>query len=179
MIIFDTETTGLHKPESIPLNQQPEIIEFGMLRLDDDLAEVGQLWFLCRPKIWWPLPPEIPKITGITDEMLQEEKPFSFYVPQIRQFARSEEVWASHNAPFDRGMLLFELRRLDMVTKFPWPDRHICTVETTFQIKGRRMKMEELYTYLFGRPANQTHRAIDDCRQLAEIVRELRKRDMM
>jgi inhibitor of KinA sporulation pathway (predicted exonuclease) len=35
------------------------------------------------------------------------------------------------------------------------------------------MKMEEVYEHLFGEKANQTHRAMDDVKQLLRIFRQL------
>ena len=35
MIIFDTETTDLVKPGLVPLEDQPHIIEFAGIKLDD------------------------------------------------------------------------------------------------------------------------------------------------
>lgn len=46
-IVFDTETTGLLKPESAPLSEQPQIIEFAGIKVDfDTLEEIDRLEFL-------------------------------------------------------------------------------------------------------------------------------------
>ena len=75
MIVFDLETTGLPKAEGSDLDIQPKIIEFGAIKIDDDeFKEVDRFEFLCNPG--HELDPKITKITGITDEMLKDPKPF-------------------------------------------------------------------------------------------------------
>lgn len=181
MILFDTETTGLVEPMATPLSKQPHIIEFAAIRLDDRTLEEDDpedyVHFLCKPPI--PLPEIITKITGLTDKDLAGEKPFAAYYPDLCQFFFGEEKICAHNLPFDRSLLTFELMRMDRLTQFPWPYKHICTVDCSLSIKGRRMKQEELYLMATGKPADQTHRALDDVRQLAEVVRWLRTKDLI
>ena len=49
MIVFDLETTGLPKAEGSDLDMQPRIIEFGAIKVDDNLEEVDRLEFFCNP----------------------------------------------------------------------------------------------------------------------------------
>ncbi|MFA5604163.1 MAG: 3'-5' exonuclease [Bacilli bacterium] len=178
MILLDTETTGLVQPAPVPLSQQPYIIEFAALKLNNDsLEEEGHVHFLCKPPV--QLTEEIVKITGITDKDLADKKPFVSHLGQLLKFFLGESVLVAHNLPFDRSLVTFELTRLSRVNMFPWPPEHICTAEITNDIKGHRLKQEQLYEMATGHPANQTHRALDDVRQLAEIVRWLRTQDRM
>ena len=84
MIVFDVETTGLPKAEGSDLDMQPQIIEFGAIKLDDDLKEIDRIEFFCNPN--QPLPAVIKKITGITDDQLKDEKPFVAYYQQLCEF---------------------------------------------------------------------------------------------
>ena len=43
MIVFDLETTGLPKAEGADLDLQPRITEFGAVKLDEELNEIGTL----------------------------------------------------------------------------------------------------------------------------------------
>lgn len=174
MIIYDTETTGLIGHLSAPLVTQPEIIEIGAVRLHDEtLEETARMSVLVRPSRR-PIPDKITEITGIKDADLDGKPSFALVLPEMMNFFLGERTSVCHNAPFDMGMLLLELRRLDRVTKFPWPMNQLCTVELSMDLKGRRMRQEELYEHYMGKPAGQTHRALDDVRQLAEIVRHMR-----
>lgn len=180
MILIDNETTGLKEVSTVPLEQQPRIIEFAALRLDDKtLKETGALHFMIHPGKGISLSDEIVKITGITDSDLKGQPPFAGRYQAIVDFFLGERTLVAHNLPFDRDVLAMELMRLGRPYQFPWPPVHICTVELTQGITGKYMKQEDLYQHFFGRPANQTHRALDDVRQLAEIVRRLRKEKMI
>jgi DNA polymerase III epsilon subunit-like protein len=174
MIILDTETTGLPGTVALPEEQQPEIIEFAALKLDDEtLEEVDSVHFMCKPRIL-PLDPIITKITGIRTEDLMGKPAFVSMLKPIVRLFRGETHLVAHNLPFDRDILWFELKRLGHDLRFPWPWEHCCTAELTSDILGKPMKQEVLYEHATGKKANQTHRALDDCRQLAEIVRWMR-----
>ena len=103
MIVFDLETTGLPKAEGADLDLQPRITEFGAVKLDDDLNEIGVLEFMCNPGI--PLDPQITKITGITDEELANKKPFVAMLDEVCDFFLGERTLVAHNLPFDRTVL--------------------------------------------------------------------------
>lgn len=176
MIIFDTETTGLPGVSALPEDKQPEIIEFGALKLNDDtLEEEDELHFMAKPKLVPKLDPVITKITGITWFDLKDKAPFVRHIPEVTDFFLGERKLVAHNLPFDRDLMLFELRRVGREYMFPWPPQHLCTVELTHDLQGKPSKQEWLYEHYMGKPAGQTHRALDDCRQLADIVRAMRK----
>lgn len=175
-IIFDTETTGLLKPAAIPLEQQPKIIELGALKVDGDKI-IGELSQLIDPEE--PLTAIITKITGIKDEDLADKPPFYEYFPLLVDFFEGTDMLICHNAFFDTGMLKNEISRLSFETsnenvrcaiKFPWPAETICTVQEYKALLGKWPKMTELYEKIIGKPLAQTHRALDDCKALHEIL---------
>jgi DNA polymerase III epsilon subunit-like protein len=169
VIVLDTETTGLIKSKSLPIDQQPHIIEFAAVKLDDQLELRGGLSFKCNPGI--PLDKIITEITGLKDEDLKNEPPFSAHFPKLADFFLGEREMVAHNCSYDRDMIYLELTRVAAVTKFPWPPVHICTVEATAHLEGHRLKMTELYARAMGRPLAQKHRALDDVLALVDIVR--------
>lgn len=198
MIIFDTETTGLPLADSASLKKQPKIIEFAGLKVnyhlinhdisDEDFVEsmdsfisgkeVGNKYdiferfeFLCNPGE--PLEPIITKITGITDEDLADKDPIQAHWKDLSSFFLGETSMVAHNLPFDLKIMKFEAMRMNKLTAFPWPMRHICTVESTFEIKGARMKLGDLYKHLFDEEMQGWHRAMSDVRNLARITNEL------
>ena len=177
MIFFDTETTGLVLPAPARLEDQPQIIELGAIKLDSDLNKVDELSFMCNPGV--PLPPIITKITGIRDSDLKGKEPFKHHLPKVVEFFKGDDVLCAHNAAFDTNLLYFELLRAGMEKKFPWPTQHICTVEHTMHIKKRRMKLEQLHKFLFNEDPQQTHRAIGDVELLIKVYKELVNRELM
>ena len=166
IIIFDVETTGLPKPSLVPLDKQPYIIEFGALRVVNgkvtkkfnQLIDPG-----CK------LPEKITKITGITDADLVGQPSFEVVLPDIIKLFRGADILIAHNAPFDTSLLKFELQRLEY-TKFPWPKQIICTVQEYRTLIGKWPKLTELYANIMGKELAQTHRALDDCIALHEIL---------
>ena len=169
MIIFDLETTGLPKAEGSDLILQPKIIEFGAVKLDGDFHETDKLEFFVNPGM--QLDPKITKITGITDDMLKDEKPFIAYYKILAEWFCGEKILVAHNLPFDRKVLRFELERYDKLTKFPWPYDHICTVEVGESVWGKKRKLGEIYSEITGKEHKGAHRSIADVRATAEIVR--------
>ena len=176
MILLDTETTGLPGVSALPVDKQPEIIEFAALKLDEiTLEERASFIFKCRPKLVEMLDPVITKITGITWAMIKDQHTFVHYIQDLTDFFLGERTLVAHNLPFDRDMLRFELKRIGREIMFPWPPEHRCTVELTHDIQGKPSKQEWLFEHYTGKKANQTHRALDDVRQLATVVRYMRE----
>ncbi len=165
-VIFDTETTGLPFHRNAKLELQPRIIEFGGLAINEHGEELATLNLIMDPK--QPLEAIITKITGLTDDDLKGKPTFAEVLPQIQQLFEGADVVVAHNLPFDKSLIDFEMQRIGL--EFVWPQIQLCTVQETLPEWGRRAKLLELYEKVTGVPLAQTHRALDDCRALAEIV---------
>jgi len=173
MIIFDTETTGLLMPEVADLAAQPHIIEIAMVKLDDDYEEVDRYEALLKPPV--PIDEELHKrISGLTTADLADACTFLDLYGELVDFFLGERIVIAHNLDFDKNMLVNELRRIGKEFAFPYPARQLCTVVESKHIKGRRMKMTELYEHLFKQPLKQKHRAMADVEALVEIVKKMR-----
>ena len=168
LIVFDLETTGLPKAEGSDLDMQPKIIEFGAIKLTEELIEVDRLEFFCNPKHL--LDPKITKITGITDDMLKDEKPFIAHLDRLNEFFLGTKRMFAHNLGFDRKILKFELERLDKVTSFPWPYEHTCTVEVGQRVWGKMRKLGDIYEELFEEKITGAHRSINDVEATLRII---------
>lgn len=168
IIVYDTETTGLTLHPSAEVRKQPRIIEFACAILDpEDGAVVETAEMLIHPEC--QLPPEIIKITGITDDDLVGALPFKAHLGQLKRLFSGCDTVMSHNLPFDKAMLFNELARIEC-EGFPWPSREICTVGLYKDGWGRNPKLKELYAAVQGKPLAQTHRALDDVKALVEII---------
>lgn len=179
IIVFDTETTGLIKPKLRRLSDQPFIIEYCFKKYEYDyefplcsmlsekvFANTDQISGFLKPPM--PLPKVITKITGIADNDLVDAPKFIDRVDEITDFFLGADILVAHNLPFDRSMLANELLRLDKVLNFPWPPRHICTVQETLSIKGYRLSLAKLYAHLFDGETFDAHRAKDDVDALSK-----------
>lgn len=175
MIVFDTETTGLPKPEGVPLEQHPQIIEYAGIKLHDEtLEEIDRIEFLANPGV--TLPDIIVKITHITDELLRGVPSFGASFKKLADFHLGERCFVAHNVSFDRYMLTLELRRLNKLNWFPWPPEHKCTVESSKHLfDGKFPKLGALHAHFFGSEHEEAHRAMPDVEALVRCVRELRK----
>lgn len=166
-LIFDTETTGLPAPTAADLKSQPRIIELALVEIvSGEITREGS-WLINPGQ---SLSAEITKITGLTDDDLKGAPQFASALGEISEWFLGAYGLIAHNLPFDLTMLVNELRHLGKEFAFPYPPQQICTVATFEHLKGRRMKMTELYQEVIGRELKQTHRALDDARALAEIV---------
>jgi len=173
MIIFDTETTDLLKPESADLSWQPHVVEIAMLKLDDGFNELDAYEALVKPGI--PLDEEVHKnITKLTNEKLEGCPTFLELYAELADFFLGERTLIAHNLTFDLGVLTTELRRINKEAAFPYPPQQICTVNLTKHIKGKRLRLVDLYELKIGKKLKQTHRAMDDVRALAEIVTKMK-----
>lgn len=176
MILFDTETTGLPIPLAAPVAKQPFIIDICAIRLNDKtLVEEACYNELVNTPGRPPISAEITKITGITEEMLKGKLPFASHVNSLVGLWIGERHSVAHNHDFDATLLTFELTRLGLLTRFPWAPNRICTVEANYYLQNKRLKMGDLFKIATGRDLAGAHRAINDVRGLAEIVRWMRK----
>lgn len=178
-IIFDTETTGLRLAQIVNINQQPKIIEFAAIKIDDNtLEEIERLEFFVNPQEI--ISAEITKLTGIKQSDLVDAKPFLHHFPALVKFFFGEKYVVAHNVDFDINMLKFELIRANRLTQFPFCPIHICTANQTMKLRGFRQSLGGLYEYLFERPMSKNaHRAMNDVEALTDIFRELVRKQII
>lgn len=178
MIIFDTETTGIFNAKDAPLRTLPKIIELYAKKVDDTTLEmVDELDLLIDPQEL--ITEEITNITSITNEMLKGKGNFASHFPRISDFWLGERWVCGHNATFDCDMLEIDMRRCGKISHFPWTPNRLCTVELTEHFEGRRMKLIDLHTYLFGVGFESAHRARADVDATYACVFELHKRGLI
>lgn len=173
MLLFDTETTDLLKPDIADLSAQPHIIEIALLKVDKKYKVTDQYEALLKPGAL--LDEETHKrITGLTNADLADKPLFIEIVDELAEFCLGETTLVAHNMAFDIGVLHCELRRVNREMSFPFPPTQICSVERTKHIKGHRLKLIDLYELMLKKKLKQTHRAMGDVRALLEIVKEMK-----
>ncbi len=156
-VAFDTETTGIWAPAH-------RIVEIGAIRfrLDDDRLE--RFSSLVDPER--SIPPEVIRIHGITDSMVQGAPVASTVMEQFREFC-GEAVLVAHHSLFDISFVACELQRAGM-TFGPNP------ILDTIDLHQRQTPGLRSYSLLslvehFKIAKSQEHRALAD----AEFVRQL------
>lgn len=155
-LFLDLETTGLDPAKD-------EIIEIGMVPftfgLDGRIYEVGEAFSRLRqPSI--PIPAEITRITGITDEMVAGQV---IAPSEITAFAASAVLIIAHNAAFDRK---FAERFCDVFRTKPWA----CSMSQVDWVAegfdGTKLGYLLAGCGLF----HDAHRAKDDCWAAIEVL---------
>ena len=154
-VILDTETTGLDC-------RSAEIIELGMVMFtydDAGIRDVVRVFDALRePGV--AIPPEITRITGITDEMVAGK---AIAPAAVADFIAPADLVVAHNAKFDRP---FCERFAPGFDAKAWA----CSVAevdwTSLGFEGSKL------TYLIGQCGwfHNGHRAVDDCHALLEVL---------
>lgn len=171
-MVFDTETDGLINTLAVRIERQPEVLSLYCQMVDLDTGELLQKEsFLFRPHN--PIPEDMTKIHGITNEMVKDAPPFREFAPLIRKIFREQEMCIAHNAAFDRDMIDIEMKRAGLV--LDWP-RLICTVEQTIWLQSYRLSLTNLHNELFGMDFEEKHSAAGDVTALTKCCIEMRKK---
>ncbi len=161
MIFLDLETTGLLKPGASELIFQPFITEIYAVKLNDKTFEFqSSIDTFIKPPV--PIPEHITKITGITDDTVAGAPKFIEIYQQLVDLWIGERTSVGHNVTFDLGVIWCELARCELEVRFPWTPEQICTVEKSFSLENKRLKLSDLHIYATGNPHFGAHRAKND-----------------
>ena len=172
-MVFDTETTDLITTSARTLDKQPHVIEFYGRLVDDMTGELkDELTFLCDPGV--ALSADVQRITGLKDEDLKGKPDFASQLPAVQALLAKADCVVAHNLSYDKQMLEFEAQRAKQ--PIVWPQRLICTVESTEHLCGFRLSLTALHEWLFQQAFDGAHRAKSDVLALTACYLELRKR---
>ena len=159
-VFFDLETTGL-SPRGC------RIIEMAALRVAGGGVACGSFHALIR--IEERVPYFITRLTGITDEMLEDGHSIEDAFPRFCEFVEDLPLVA-YNVSFDMGFLCVEAARQRIALR----NRAVCALSVA------RAKLPELPNHKlktvarhFGIGSDQSHRALDDCETGLRVFSEL------
>ncbi len=171
-VALDIETTGLEY-------QKEDIIEFGAVRFQNGVP-TERLSQLIRPTK--TIPENIQRITGISNEDVQEAPPFSEVVDAILQFVGSRPL-VVHNVRFDLPFLEYHVRKAKEGHLF-WDERDIQYQYFPNQ-KLDTVLLARMYFYFlpgfslnqvaqfFGIENPQAHRALADAEIAGQVFLHL------
>ncbi|MBM7854434.1 DNA polymerase-3 subunit alpha (Gram-positive type) [Desulfohalotomaculum tongense] len=156
-VVFDLETTGLHP-------RTDEIIEIGAVKMRG-LEVVDNFSTMVRPSK--PIPSEIIKLTGITDDMVRDAPGAREALAEFRKFI-GKAVLVAHNASFDVGFIRIHLaNQLNVVLDNPVLDT--MTLARTLHPKLKNHKLNTLCKE-FNVSLENHHRAVDDAAATAALL---------
>lgn len=155
-VLVDTETTGLH-------HRKDEVIEIGVVAFtfgdDGTIGDVvGVYSGLRQPSD--PIPPEITRLTGITDAMVEGQV---IDTTALNALVEPADLVIAHNAAFDRPFC-------EKLSPSFIPKAWACSVS---EIRWADLGFEgNKLGYLVGQSGyfHEGHRATDDCHALLEVL---------
>lgn len=183
-LIFDTETTGLALFNH-PLNdpKQPRLVSLAAILVDDKLEIVDQLYCLVKPSRF-EIPTEATNVHGITTEQALKEGLFiNDVIGSFGYLLEQADELIGHNLKFDKHIMSVEMvlsilgkgmeKKLNSI-------HSTCTMLTTTSIcklPGKRglkwPKLEEAYTYCFGKTFKDAHNSKNDAMATLEVYKWL------
>lgn len=163
-VCFDLETTGL-------LKDNPRITELGAVRVRNGKVS-GTYGQLVNPGI--PIPAKVTRLTGIDDAMVAGSPTIAQALPGFLEFC-GNDILIGHNINrFDVPVIQQEAQRSGITL------REYRTIDTLplSQALCPDLKNHSVATLIqaFGIATTESHRAVDDAMQTAQIYEELRKR---
>lgn len=156
-VVVDIETTGGN-------NSYNRITEIGMVKLVAG-EEVERFQTLINPQR--RIPANITRLTGISDEMVQNAPVFAQVADIIAAFTE-DAVFVAHNVNFDYGFIKQEFARLERDFRHP----KMCTVrEMRRTHPGLPSYSLANLTKHFEIEMEQHHRALSDAKAAAELLK--------
>ncbi len=157
--IIDIETTG-------GTSKRDKITEIGVVVTDGEKV-IDSFHSLVNPER--TIPPHITRITGITDDMV-EDAPFFYEIAKDLVQITENTIFVAHNVRFDYGFIKEEFGRLG----YTFTKRQLCTVRLS------RKAFPGLKSYSLGNlikhfdiPVNARHRALEDAQATAIIFHKI------
>lgn len=163
-VVFDIETTGLSK-------ETESITEIGAVKVVDGKI-IDRFSTFVNPER--PIPAEITKLTGITNEMVADAPVITEILPKFLEFCQ-DAVLVAHNANFDTGFIRLNAeRKCGIEVKNTVLDTLELSRALLPELKKHKLDIvcEQLGVSLEGH-----HRAVNDAEATAEVF--LRFIDML
>ena len=156
MVVFDIETTGLSVLNCM-------ITEIGAVKIKGGQV-LDRFNTFVNPEV--PIPEEIVKLTGITDEMVADAPLYPEALQAFLSFV-GDDMLIAHNANFDIGFI----RHFAEQAGFPFGNTYMDTLALSRFLNPelKSHKLDVLAKYFELGQFNH-HRACDDAEMLAHIV---------
>lgn len=163
-IIFDIETIGLQKETGQIIELAAiEVKNWKIVKEYDQLINPG-----CKvPKLTRDL-------TGITDKDLVSQPIFLDVADEFLKFIGNLPLVGHNVISFDQPYINYNLEKIGHEKM---SNEILDTMELAIFLKPqlKKYKLEYLYNTILNKKVEQTHRAIDDCRQVFELLVGLKK----
>ena len=179
-VILDLEwNSGFCKKKQKYIN---EIIEFGAVRLDENMNETEEFSMLVRPVVTKRLNSTVKRLTAIKDSELKSGVNFNYALSKFRRFLGNSVLmsWSSSDISTLETNCEYFLgsSKLDFIDKYAdlqayCQDMLGLTEENSLSLMAAAQQMS------VDTDAYKHHRAVDDCRIAAECLRKIYLRQAM
>lgn len=156
IVVFDIETTGLSR-------YNDRITEIGAVRIRDGKV-LEEFQRLVNPERL--ISEFITNLTGITDEMVVNEKKINEVLPEFIEFC-GDSLLAAHNAEFDMGFILENARRLGYKFENAFLDTMYLARALNPNLKNHKL---DTLTKHYNVVLKNHHRASDDARATGFVL---------
>jgi DNA polymerase-3 subunit epsilon len=160
LVFFDLETTGLDP-------KTDSIVEVAAIKLYPEDSIEKKEW-LIKPRT--PIPAEIEKLTGITNEMVAGQGFFSSVVEEIDQFfgCGAFDIGGHNVVRFDGPFMVEEFRRAGK--DFALEGRKVVDTQKIYhRFEGRHLA--DAVRLYCGREHEDAHRAMADAQATVDVLR--------
>ncbi len=156
--VIDLETTGLYP-------DRHGVTEIAVVRLEGGEKRV----FSAFSNPGRPIPPEVQRLTGITEDDVRQAPPFEEVLEAARPYLEGA-VWIIQNAPFDLGFLTPALARIGFRMKPKVVDTLRLARKTLPGLRSYRLqRLAEVLAW----PGGGYHRARSDAEATLWVAHEL------
>lgn len=188
ILFFDTETTGVPRNYKAPvtdLNNWPRLVQLGYIYMDQFNPEKVFHERIVKP-VGFEISESVSKIHGITQEYALEHGLFlDDVLREFNAWLTNSSIIVGHNLSYDLNVLGAEYLRCfgsNPLTGIPTYDTmlvgtDLCKIPGSYG-KFKWPKLHELYQFLFNKPLEQSHTALDDIQHTAECYFEMRSRGL-
>ncbi len=158
-VVFDIETTGFSPTKN-------RIIEIGAVKVSEGKI-VDRFSTFVDPLT--PIPFEIEKLTGITDDMVMGAEQIDVVLPRFLEFCEGC-ILVAHNARFDMSFIMENCDRQGISHDFTYVDT--VGIARIF-LPGQKKHTLDAVAKALGVSLENHHRAVDDAEATAEIFVKL------
>lgn len=195
LLVYDTETTSLvNTKEPAEHPSQPHLVQLGAILFTDIGAEVASVDLTVRPD-GWTIPEGAARVHGITTAIAREVGvPLATVLSCFAQLRQNAAELVAYNDAFDDMVMRAAFHRFGKQPAHPGPDKRTCAMTLASPIvglpptprmvaagftKNKPPNLTEAYTFFFNKSfKGAAHSAIHDCRAAAEILFEIRRREI-
>lgn len=167
-VVFDLETTGLKA-------EHCEIIEIGAVKIENGVETGRYGTFVNDGEV---IPPNITKLTGITNDMIEGAPTTAEVLDTFRRFCEGATLVA-HNASFDMGFILHHGERHGIGFDMPYADTLLLSRHLQHDLVNHKL---DTVCEALGVSLENHHRAVDDASATAEVflkfLEMIRERDV-